>query len=303
MTTPIYTAHLATRDGAREVQILRTLTDGEHLRIETIAVEDSWTQRDIESALRRHHWRVDSSWQDGDDGSRVAVEWTNQSWPVEVIDRDADRELTEACDEADPVWSYHLGEDNGLESYLLYELDRYGWVSYVGSSMTSDHYLHTSKEEAIDTLTQWIGKSLWSRFDPVVIWDDGLGVATGEISGTWYAVRKLSGDLCEWRECDDEETADLLASVWMDELAEQYDRRDPTQRVIAAAYRRAAADRRQRWATQELGDAVRAAFEAGAVGKGSELSVGELAARLRVRREYLYRVRDGKEWNHLEDEW
>ena len=217
---------------------------------------------------------------------------------VEVVDPDTAQELADTIAEAEPTWSYSLGEDNGLESYLLYRLDRYGWVSYVGSSYTTQYHIHASEEEAIDTLTQWVGESLWATLAPVVSWGDGLGVATGEIAGTWYAVRHLSDGICEWRECDDEETADLLAAAWMDELAKQYDRGDPTQRIVAAAYRRAAADRRQRWATQELGDAVRAAHEAGVLGRGGDLSVADLASRLRVRREHLYRVVGGEEWNH-----
>src|SRR5690606_34294144 len=92
--------------------------------------------------------------------------------------------------------------------------------------------------------------------------------------------------------------------MWMDEIAREYDRRDPLGRIAAAAYRRAAAQIRERWATQELGDAVRAAHEAGALGRGGDLSVADLASRLRVRREYLYRVVDGEEWNHRrEHEW
>lgn len=218
--------------------------------------------------------------------------------PVEVVDPDTAQELADTIAEAEPTWSYSLGEDNGLESYLLYRLDGYGWVSYVGSSYTTQYHIHASEEEAIDALTQWIGESLWATLAPVVSWGDGLGVATGEIAGTWFAVRHLSDGICEWRECDDEETADLLAAAWMDELAKQYDRRDPLGRIAAAAYRRAAADRRQRWATQELGDAVRDAVEAGVLGRGGDLSVADLASRLRVRREHLYRVVGGEEWNH-----
>jgi hypothetical protein len=304
MTAPTYTARLTTRDGAREVQILRTLTDGDLLRVKTISAEDGWTQRDIDDVLRHAHWRTVGEWQDGDDGPSVAVEWTQLSWPVEVIDEDARRELIDAIREADSVWAY---SPDGVEEYLAYQLDRYGWVSYIGSPMTTDYYLHESEEEAIAYLKRSIGESLSSRLDHPVQMFDGRGVAAGEIDGTWYVVRYSDGlrdgnRYAEWRECDDEEDADLQMAAWMERLAETYDRSDRLQRIAAAAYRRAAAHLREYWATQELGDAVRDAHEAGNLGRDGGLTVSHLASGLRVGREFLYRVIKGEEWNHRGDD-